>query len=285
MDEFPHGIALAWSFPPVPAVCIALTAWVYLRGWRRLQPTRARELPRWRAVCFLGGLLTLWIALASPIDALDDFLLSAHMLQHFILMSVTPPLLVLGAPQVPLLRGLPRPITGYVLRPLFSQPALHRLAHACLHPAVIWLAMNLAYLGWHIPRAFELTLHSEAWHNVEHLSFLFTSIAFWWVVLAPWPSHPRWSRWAVVPYLLTADLVNTVLSATLAFSGRVLYPTYGAAPRILRWTPLQDQILAGSEMWVLNSIVFVVPVCVLVVQLLGPRHLRRYAAAENASGD
>ena len=273
MEEFPHGILAAWSWPLWPAVGIVIAGALYVRGWHALQRTRARELPRWRAVCFFGGLLALWIALASPIDALDDFLLSAHMLQHFILMSVAPPLLVLGAPLVPMLRGLPRWIVR-ALRPLFASRTLHKVAHALAHPAVAWLLMNVAYLGWHVPRAFELTLRSEAWHNTEHMCFLLTSIVFWWVIVEPWPSRTRWSRWVVIPYLLTADVVNTILSAVLAFSGKVLYPSYGAAERITRLTPLKDQVLAGSEMWVLNSIVFLVPVAVVVVRMLSPRGLQ-----------
>ena len=274
MEEFPHGILLAWSFPPLLAVGSLVAASIYLRGWRALQRTRARELPVWRAMCFVGGLVSLWIALASPIDALDDFVLSAHMLQHFILMSIAPPFLVLGAPLVPLLRGLPRRVIR-LLRPFFASRAVHRLARVIANPVLAWLAMNVAYLGWHVPRAFELALHSERWHTVEHLCFLLTSIAFWWVVLQPWPSRARWSRWMVIPYLLTADVLNTVLSGILAFSGRVIYPSYGAAERLFRYTPLQDQVLAGAEMWVLNSTVFLVPVVVIVVGLLSPRHLRR----------
>jgi cytochrome c oxidase assembly factor CtaG len=106
------------------------------------------------------------------------------------------------------------------------------------------------------------------------MCFLFTSIAFWWVIVEPWPSRTRWSRWMVIPYLLTADVVNTILSAVLAFSGKVLYPSYAAAERISRLTPLKDQVLAGSEMWVLNSLVFLVPVAVIVVRMLSPRGLR-----------
>lgn len=273
MDEFPNGIAMAWSFPPVPAILILLAAFLYFRGWRQLQSTRARKIPRWRALSFMFGLLSLWIALASPIDALDDFLLSAHMFQHFILMSIAPPFLVLGCPFVPLLRGLPR---GWIraLRPLFALRFAHKLAQVIARPAIAWMAMNIAYLGWHIPAAFELTLQSEILHSVEHACFLFTSIAFWWVVLIPWPSQPRGSRWMMVPYLLSADLVNTLLSAVLTFSGRVLYPSYAEAERITRLTPLQDQVLAGSEMWVLNSIAFLVPVAAIVVFLLRPRILQ-----------
>ena len=134
--------------------------------------------------------------------------------------------------------------------------------------------MNISYLGWHAPAAFELTFHSEAIHNLEHLCFFSTSLAFWWVVLAPWPSKPRWPRWSVIPYLLSADLVNTLLSALLAFSGRVLYSSYAEAPRITRLTALGDQIAAGSEMWVLNSIVMLVPAVVLTGHLLSPKSLR-----------
>ena len=273
MEEFPHGILAAWSWPLWPAIGIVIAGALYLRGRRALQRTRSRELPRWRAICFFGGLLAIWVALASPIDALDDFLLAAHMLQHFTLMSVAPPLLVLGAPLVPMLRGLPRwVIRG--LRPMFALRGVHKIARGLTHPVFAWLVMNVAYLGWHVPQAFELTLRSENWHNFEHMCFLFTSIAFWWVIVAPWPSRMRWSRWMVIPYLLTADVVNTILSAVLAFSGKVLYPSYAAVERITRLTPLQDQVLAGAEMWVLNSIVFLVPVAVVVMQMLSPRGLR-----------
>jgi putative membrane protein len=280
MEEFPHGILAAWSFPIWPAMGLVIAGALYLRGWWALQRTRARDLPRWRAVCFFGGLVAIWIALASPIDALDDFLLSAHMLQHFTLMSIAPPLLVLGAPLVPMLRGLPRwLIRG--LRPVFASRAVHKIARALAHPAVAWLVMNVSYLGWHVPQAFELTLRSENWHNTEHMCFLFTSIAFWWVIVEPWPSRRRWSRWMVIPYLLSADVVNTILSAVLAFSGKVLYPSYAAAERICGLTPLKDQVLAGSEMWVLNSMVFLVPVAVLVMRMLSPRGLRDAAAMES----
>lgn len=278
MNPFPHGVASAWSLPMPLALTIAVSATVYLRGWRALQTTRARELPRWRAAMFLLGLLALWIALASPIDALDDFLLSAHMIQHFLLMSVVPPLLWLGAPIVPLLRGTPRPVIR-ALRPLFASPGLQAVLHLLNRPVVAWLLMNVAFLGWHIPAAFELTLRSEAWHGVEHLTFLLTSILFWRIVLLPWPAHMRGSRWVVLPYLLSADLVNTVLSAALVWSGRVLYPSYAQAERVSRLTALQDQIFAGSEMWVLNSMVFLVPVVVLVMHLLSPKLPYPHSAA------
>jgi cytochrome c oxidase assembly factor CtaG len=269
--DTPAGnIFAAWSFPVVPFLALSFLAVLYLRGFCLARRTRSHELPMWRAGSFFAGLMSLWIALASPIDALDDFLLSAHMIQHFILMSVAPPLIVLGAPAVPLLRGLPRRFIRVFLQPVFRASWFHFIARWAVHPVVAWLAMNIAYLGWHVPAAFELTFRSEAIHNFEHFCFFATSIAYWWVVFAPWPNHRRWPTWTVVPYLLSADIVNTILSATLTFSGRVLYPSYSHAERISPLTPLQDQIAAGAEMWFLNSAVFLVPAALLVFRTLAP---------------
>jgi cytochrome c oxidase assembly factor CtaG len=273
-DPLPGNWLAAWSFPVVPLVGLALMLVLYLRGWNAARRTRALELPTWRAACFVGGIAALWIALASPIDALDDYLLTAHMLQHFILMSVAPPLLVLGAPTVPLLRGLPGGLIRVLSRPVFRARWFHAVCRLVTHPVFAWLAMNIAYLGWHVPVMFVLTFTSERIHDFEHLCFFLTSVAFWWVVLAPWPTQARWPRWAMIPYLLSADIVNTVLSATLAFSGRVLYAPYAEAERISSLTPLKDQAAAGAEMWVLNSIVMLVPAVAIILQLLMPQGLR-----------
>jgi len=226
-----------WSLPLLPLLSLSIGLILYLRGWTSARVTRRVELPAWRAGCFVSGLVALWIALASPIDALDDYLLTAHMIQHFILMSVAPPLIVLGAPLVPLLRGLPRAVVRG-LRPAFRARWLRAVGRAVTHPVFAWIAMNVAYLGWHIPAIFELTFRAEWIHDFEHACFFATSLLFWWVVLTPWPARARWPRWMMIPYLLSADVLNTILSATLAFAGRVLYPSYAEAPRVRYLTPL-----------------------------------------------
>jgi putative membrane protein len=281
IDAGANGVPLlrdllrTWSLPLAPLITLSIALILYMRGWNAARVTRERELPVWRAACFVAGLASLWGALASPIDALDDYLLAAHMIQHFILMSIAPPLIVLGAPTVPMLRGMPRVLIRGLLRPLFRAGWIRAIWRVVTHPVFAWMAMNVAYLGWHVPAAFELTFRSEWIHNCEHACFFATSLAFWWVVLRPWPARARWPRWTTIPYLLSADVVNTVLSATLAFSGRVLYPSYSAAPRICFLTPLKDQVAAGSEMWVLNSVVFLVPAVVIAVQDLSPRFLMK----------
>src|SRR6476646_8658411 len=103
-----HAALASWAFHPWIVLSLLVTGWIYWRGWRALQFTRPAQFPVWRLACFFAGLSTLWLAIASPLDSLSGMLLFAHMAQHLILMSVAPPLVLLGAPVVPLLRGLPR---------------------------------------------------------------------------------------------------------------------------------------------------------------------------------
>ena len=262
-DALVHG----WTIPPFLTLFSVLALILYVRGWRRGNTLRPNELPVWRAVCFCSGVFAFWLAIASPLGVFDDVLLTAHMIQHLVLMFVAPPLILLGAPAVPLLRGLPRPLLQKVFAPLLRSRSLRQIAHGLLHPITGWLALNLAFLGWHIPAAYELALHSEIWHEVEHGCFFFTAILFWWTVIQPWPSRSTQPRWKVLPYLLTADFVNTGLSAFFAFSGRVLYPSYDDTPSVFSISPINDQIAAGAFMWVFGSLIYLVPAVIIVFRL------------------
>ncbi len=263
-----------WDVPWGVTAALAVTAVIYVRGWLQIRRTRPELFPLWRLTAFLAGLLAIFVAVASPLDTFSESLLFMHMAQHFVLMSIAPPLMVLGAPAVPMLRGLPRAAIRRVLRPLFATRVLHGMGEFLTRPKVAWIAMNAAYLGWHIPKAYEFALASENWHNFEHACFFFTSVMFWWPVIAPWPHRQRGSRWLLLPYLLGADLVNTGLSAFLCFSGRLLYPSYGAIPRLFGLSALNDQVAAGAFMWVMGSTVFLIPAMMITVQLLSPRRAR-----------
>ncbi|HZD50889.1 MAG TPA: cytochrome c oxidase assembly protein [Silvibacterium sp.] len=263
-----NSLFLAWSFPRWVCLSIEIAAIVYWRGWLLIRRTRPSLFPGWRLGCFLAGLAFLFIAIASPIDTFSEQLLFLHMLQHFILMCVVPPLIVLAAPTVPMLRGLPRWFVRPVLGPLIRTTWLRRFFKLLVSPRVAWVLMNASYIGWHIPAAYELALASWQWHIVEHSCFLFTSILFWWPVIQPWPSRFSGSRWLVLPYLLSADIINTVVSASLCFSGRVLYPSYAEQTRMFGISPLSDQAAAGALMWVFGSLVFLVPAMYITMQLL-----------------
>lgn len=259
-----------WDVPVLPTTLLVLVAAIYTTGWVRAHKTRSFELPSWRLAAFLSGFASIFVAISSPLDTFSESLLFMHMAQHFVLMSVAPPLLVLGAPVVPLLRGTPR-LTIRMLRPLFRSRVAHKLLSHPQRNLFAWLAMNVAYLGWHVPAAYEFALQSETWHNVEHACFLFTSVLFWWPVVRPWPSRPIKSQLLLIPYLACADLVNTGVSAVLCFSGRLIYPSYADVQRPFPLSALNDQIAAGAFMWVFGSMVFLIPVALIIMRALSPR--------------
>ena len=241
---------------------------IYWRGWLALRKTRPNQFGIKQLSAFLLGLIILWVAIDSPLDQLADALLSAHMVEHLLIMSICPPLLLLGQPVVPLIRGIPRLIRRFTLSPLLRMKALRKLAHWLVTPTVAWLAMNLTFLGWHMPRAYDFALEHEFWHAVEHLCFLSTSLLFWWCVLRPWPA-PRLKRnWGLLLYLVSADVVNTLLSALLAFSSKPVYGFYVEHPNSFQIPALSDQTLGAVIMWVFGSLVFLIPAMLITVGLL-----------------
>ena len=264
-----------WSLPIGLTLAIVLTALIYMRGWIALRKTRPAQFNLDRLLAFLGGLACLWISLCSPLEELADDLLSAHMVEHLILMSLVPPLVLLGLPVVPLLRGLPRGIRLRVAGPLLRLRLLRTFFHLLVRKRVAWLAMNLTFLLWHIPAAYDFALEHEFWHDVEHICFLGTSLLFWWCIIRPWPAAPRRHDWGILIYLVGADFVNTGLSAFLAFCGRIVYPYYTAHPSPLRIDPVADQTLGGVVMWVFGSTAFLIPAAVIAFALLQPTQRRR----------
>ena len=265
-----------WS-PPWPlTLAILVFAVAYVRGFFAIRKTRPGLFPEWRLVSYLLGMLTLWLSLASPLDGFADALLSAHMVQHLLLMSVVPALVLLGAPMVPILRGLPRGFTRVVLGPLFSSKSLLAIGRFLTRPVVAWLAMNLTFLLWHTPAAYDFALWNGPWHRLEHVCFLTTSFLFWWPVIQPWPARRRNYGWGMLLYLLTADFVNTALAAFLAFCDRPVYSYYVERPSPFHVDPVSDQALGGVIMWVTGSMVFLLPAVVLTMRMLqGPARARR----------
>ena len=274
MEPITTVLLQSWTFEPWIIISLALAGSIYARGWWQLHRRLPRRFTGWHLIAFQGGLFTLFLALASPLHPLAERLLQVHMIQHMVLTMVVPPLLLLGAPTLPLLRGLPRPMLQHGLSRVFAAAALQRLGHFLTHPVVCLLAFTLTNVAWHVPDLYELALRSELWHDVQHICFLSTALLFWWPVVQPWPSRQRWPRWTMVLYLLFADIQNTALSAFLIFSERVLYPTYAAVPRLWSISALDDQAAAGAIMWVPGSVIFLVPVAVLAVRLLDSPQIR-----------
>jgi putative membrane protein len=271
MNADSEAILQSWSNPFGVDLALCLAALIYARGWLRMRMAFPGLISPWRLAAFFGGIICVWIAIGSPLNAFDDALLTVHMLQHLLLMSVAPPLILLGAPQLPLLHGLPRFFARGVVSPILRASSVKRLGHFVSNPAFCWLAAAFTLIGWHVPAVFELALRWNWLHELEHASFLVAGLLFWWPVIQPWPSAARWPRWSIPLYLFCATLPCDSLSAFLAFCDRVIYSSYLSAPRLLRMSPLGDQQLAASLMWVLVTIILAVPAVVVTMRILAPQ--------------
>ncbi len=262
------AIFSSWTFDPW-FICVVVTvALLYARGGRGLVG-RVSGFPRWRPTCFFSGLAVLTLAVASPIESLGHLLLWVHMVQHWLLIMVVAPLLVLGAPGVPVLRGLPRVIRTTVVGPFLASPAVRRCVGRVLSPAVGWLSLAVVTWTWHTPAFYGAALESPLIHKCEHASFLLGAVLFWWQIVQPWPWKGRWSDGALVVYLLTADVQNTIFSSLIAFSDRVWYANYQSTTVAFGWDPVHDQQFAGAFMWTAGQLVMLPVAVFLILRALG----------------
>jgi cytochrome c oxidase assembly factor CtaG len=140
-------------------------------------------------------------------------------------------------------------------------------------PVVAWIAFAGATWIWHTPVFFQLALRSEDWHVVEHGCFLATALMFWWPVIQPWPARSHRPRWTMIPYLMLADVQNSMLAALFTFSNRLLYPYYANVARVGGISPLDDQVIAGAIMWVPGSLFFLIPAAIILFRQLAPQSL------------
>jgi cytochrome c oxidase assembly factor CtaG len=274
-----HGATDAWSFPAGLTAALLLLALIYLRGWLRVRRVASTAIPLWRAGTFALGLLTLWVAVGSPLAAMDHQLLIVHMVQHLLVAAVAPPLIWLSAPVLPMWLGVPRWL-GLRAHAAIASEAFRPLRLLVAHPITPWLAASLTILAWHVPAAFELAQQSQWWHWIQGASFLATGLLFWWPVVRPWSAVAQLPRAAVPLYLFAATLPCDALSAFLVFCDRVVYRQYLDAPRHFGMSALADQQAAGAVMWVSITFLYVVPAIAMTVRALSPARQRDRKASE-----
>jgi cytochrome c oxidase assembly factor CtaG len=179
------------------------------------------------------------------------------MVQHMLLMVVAAPLVLLGAPVRPLLRGLPRSWRVRIVRPI----ARNRVVRGALHFVRRPLVAAALYIGglyaWHVPTLYDAALRSENVHVVEHLWFLVTALLFWSCVIDPVPFRATLPYAARIPFLLLAGAgQNTILGGLLAFSTRLLYTAYEGRPERYGFDAVVDQRVGGAIMWVPGDLIF-----------------------------
>jgi putative membrane protein len=232
-----------------------------------------------QAAAFTGAIVALLIALVSPLDGLgEDYLFSAHMLQHVLLGDIAPLLLLLA-----LSRVIMRPATRRLTR---VEQALGPLAHPVTGLA-LWLV--LMYL-WHVPALYDAAVKSAPLHALEHACFFLAGIALWWALIQPVPMRRRLTGMQPVAYIAAAKGGLAALGLYLAGASTPFYPYYETTPRIWGLSPVEDQNVGGVIMMVEQSMTLVLVLVVLFVRMLSQseeeerRRERLEAARASRSG-
>jgi cytochrome c oxidase assembly factor CtaG len=257
-----HG----WSIQP-PLLYVAVAGMLYWAGGLGYRRPANQSL---RTASFAAGLVTIVLALESPIDGYADRLFWVHMFQHVLLLTVAPPLILLGRPWPRMWRALPlgpRTTVGRTLARARWTAPLRGLSR----PLAAFLLFNATVVAWHIPAAYDATLRSWAVHDLEHAMFFFTGLLFWARVIDPGPLRPRLVWPARIAFTVGAMVIGWVLAITLVLVPHPLYPFYAAlAHRPGGITALTDQQLAAGMMWVPGSLAYTITFIVGFYRWLEP---------------
>jgi cytochrome c oxidase assembly factor CtaG len=270
----------SWSFNPIVILALLGAAALYTRMYRRAaaRSTTGPGIGHW--LPYGAGLLTLAVALLSPLDGIGDkYLLSAHMMQHVLLSDIAPALLVLGlrSPVLPL--GLSRRALVAVAPGGRSGRVLARLTSP-------WLAIPLWALAtwiWAIPSVFDYTAQHSSVHAFEHATLFYTGLAMWWLIIDPLPRarlRPNGERLALLGF---TRLASACVCLPLTWLSASEYSLYASAPRAYGLSAINDQHLAGAAMCFVEFLVFGIAFAAVFINMLG-RDDSRVTLAEYAAG-
>lgn len=270
MDPALRAFLLSWSFPLPVVLGLLLAAVLYVRGWRMLRrQTRGRAgLRPWRAWCFGAGLGSIALALLSPVDTYGHLFFFLHMTQHMLLIIFGAPFLLLGAPLVPMMLGLPRSVRGAVGYLFSAKLPFRKIMHFLTTPLVAMISFLLIIGMWHVPRYYDAAQGASWVHYLEHIMFLGGALLYWWPVIHPSGGKRRLNTGLALGYLLASLVEGMVLGAILTFAPDPLYATYKAVPRIWGLSVIADQQIAGLIMWLIGGSLYLIPVFVLLSEFI-----------------
>jgi len=262
-----------WSIQP-PLAYVAVAGLLYWLGGRG---HRTRTEPR-RVFSFVVGLITIVLALDSPIDDWADKLFRAHMVQHVLLLTVAPPLILLGRPWPRMWRALPLRFRTRMGRGLARSHAAAPL-RALARPLLAFILFNGCLILWHVPALYNATLNSDPVHQLEHATFFFTGLLFWARVIDPGPLRPRLEWPLRIAYVTGAMTVGFGIALVLVLAPHPLIAHYAALThRPGGITAVDDQQIAGGVMWVPGSISYTIAALIGFYRWLEPEHRAPRAA-------
>ena len=195
-------------------------------------------------ISFTSGILLILVCTVSPLHHIaDNYLFSAHMLQHVFLTLVAPPLLILGIP-------------GRIIDNLIKSKIQIFIFKRLLHPITIFFIFNLVFSIWHMPILYNLSVNNHSVHIFEHFTFISSAFAMWWPIFNKSKNLPRISFPAQMIYIFLLSVAQIIVFGIITFSNSPIYEFYANAPKLWNLTPLIDQQIGGVIMKVGSAILF-----------------------------
>ena len=245
------GARLSWTtFSVHPSTVIGLGALGALYAWRARTPD-APPIGRTKPTIFALALALMFFSLNGWLhDLSDSYLFTAHMVQHLLLAMGVAPLMIMGTP-------------GWMLRPLMRAPTIAAIGRRLSNPIMCFAIFNLVLIAWHLPPAYNYAMAHHAVHITQHLLLLVASVIMWWPVLSPMPELPRLAYPGQMLYLFLMTIPMSLISVSIAYASSILYPIYASAPRVIRLSPMEDQMLGGLTMWIPGGLYFFAVISVI----------------------
>ena len=235
----------SWTnFSLHPSTVIGLAALGALYHWRSTKHPGAVSTTQ--RVLFFAGLGAIFLSLNGPLhDLSDDYLFSAHMVQHLVLTLIVPPLLIAGTP-------------GSLLRPLLRHKAIRRVAEVVTRPLMCFIIFSVTIAAWHLPPMYNTAMALHWVHIIQHLMFMAVAVLMWWPLMSPLPELPRLSYPAQLLYCFLLGIPMSIIAISITYARDALYPAYASAPRMWGLDPMEDQLLGGLIMWIPGGFFFVI---------------------------
>ncbi|MFN8664292.1 MAG: cytochrome c oxidase assembly protein [Thermomicrobiales bacterium] len=235
-----------WNVEPTIAIGLLamLAGYLYLTRDTGEGSAPERVTTGKQKASFIGGLVTLFVALGPPLDDWSDhYLLLAHMVQHLLLILLAAPLLLVGIP-------------GWMLEPLTRNRITNAIGYWLTRPVIAYVIANLVVILWHVPVFYDAALRSQPMHVLEHATFIATGILAWWPIAGPLPQWPRLPLPLQSLYFFAMTIPGSGVGAFITFAEPGLYSPYDTARRIFGIDLATDQQAAGLLMWVVVSTIY-----------------------------
>jgi putative membrane protein len=256
---------LAWCRRAAIVTVLGALALLYALGWIRLRRAGLAPAAPWpRLIAYCAGVGITGMALLSPLASLQGTLLSAHMVQHELLLIAGAPLALLGGPLAAILWGLPDGLRLHVGRWLRRRCLVRRTFDALTQPVTAWAVSTALLWLWHAPYLYNAVEASPLLHDAQHLSFFAVGLLFWWPVVQAPPFVHRMTLSSGVGYLAAGIVQRSILGGIITLSNHVLYVHYAGVLRRGGLSALQDQRIAGGIMWFLSGTVLAVATILVI---------------------